>query len=446
MKRRENRKLPHEHSLPPQNLEAEESLLSAIMIDNSQLPAVREILEPDYFYRSGHQKIFLAILELADQKQPIDLVTLTNHLRERNQLEEIGGATYLSRLIDTAPMAVNVRHYAGIVHEKAMKRFLIQKSNELARKCYEDAMGLDQLLAEEREAFSEIMAKAGKGQKIQKLEMSADDLLNYFSSVRETPFSSLNNLIEGLMVGELTVIGGKSGMGKTALALEFLNYTAINQGRPVIYFGANMSKPRIYARLLAQRCKINLRAIMGSRVPGDKREILLQNHEQINAATIFDHIIKDKISLLELQTKVKKAQDKAKEELGLVIIENLQQLFWPGKSFKQSWDEASFVAEKLKEFCYEIGGIPTIVSSQLTRKKDGSDDNRPTPSEILGKAGEELPDVIIMPYRRNFYEKKEIKEGGRPERNAELLLVKGCPPVILPFTFWGEYLSWEERE
>ncbi len=432
--------------VPPQNIEAEESILSALLLDNNELFAVREILEPEDFYSTAHTKIFAAILELADQKKPIDLVTLTDCLKTRNQLEKIGGAIYLARLIDAAPMAVNARHYAEIVKEKAGKRLFIAKTNELSKKAYDDTIELGELLAEDREMSLEIMKKVTRGDGAKKLEITSEDLTNYFSSVRETPFESLNNLIEGLKVGELMVIGGKSGMGKTGLALQFLNHTAINQNRPSIYFGAQMSKPRIYARLLAQRCKVPLGKIMTSRVPKEKQKLVFENHAIINAATIFDHIIKNKISVIELQTKVMRAQDEAKEELGLVTIENLQQLFWPGKNFSKPWDEASFMAEKLKQLCYEIGGIPVTVSSQLTRTKDNSEDNRPTPSEIFGKLGEELADLILMLYRPNFFEKREIKEEGRPERDAEIIIGKGGPSLNLPFTFWGEYLSWEEME
>jgi replicative DNA helicase len=127
---------PFLYHVPPQSLEAEESILSAILVDNDTLPEILEILSPKDFYRSSHQKMFTAITELFSRNEPVDLVTLTNILRERGWLEEIGGATYLANLVDTVPLAVNAQHYAKIVHDKACLRQLIEKSNAIAKRCY----------------------------------------------------------------------------------------------------------------------------------------------------------------------------------------------------------------------------------------------------------------------------------------------------------------------
>jgi len=437
-------KLIQKFGLPPQNLEAEESLLCALLLDNDEMSAVREILEPEDFYSTAHTKIFAAMIELTNQEKPIDLVTLTNCLKTRDQLEKIGGAVYLARLVDTVPIAVNnVLHYAEIVKEKAIKRMIIERMNVLIKEAFDDTTELDELLAKAMETFSIITQKAAKGDGAQKLEITADNLQNHFYSLTETPFKSLNNEIEGLAVGELTIIGGRPGMGKTALALEFLSHTAINEGTPVIYCGAQTTMERIYARLLAQRCKVSLRKILGSRVPKDKQKLLLQNHMQINNSSIRTIIIKDRISVPDLQTQVMSARDRIKEDIGLLIIENLQQLYWPGKSFRNEWEQASFICEKLKPLNYEIGA-PLVVSSQLNRDVEDRKDRHPLPSDILGKKGEELSDVIIFPYRPNYYAKDRIKEEGRPEKDAEILISKGGPPVTLPFIFWGDYLSWEE--
>jgi len=127
-----------QYSLPPQNIEAEESIISAILIDNNTLLDVVEILDPQDFYRTSHQKIYAAVIELFDKAEPVDLVTLANKLKEKGHLEEIGGASYLARLVDTVPLAVNAEHYARIVHNKASLRRLIEKANAIVKRCLED--------------------------------------------------------------------------------------------------------------------------------------------------------------------------------------------------------------------------------------------------------------------------------------------------------------------
>ncbi|MBU4031048.1 AAA family ATPase [Patescibacteria group bacterium] len=436
---------PSLYKVPPQSIEAEESLLSAILIQNENLIAVRDILDPEDFYRSAHQKIFSAILKLANQRTPIDLVTTVNCLKTNGQLEEIGGAFYLAQLVDSVPMAVNARHYAKIIKKCSTKRRIIEGTNSLVKKAFEPASEIDELLADILEMQSKIMRNSAAGNGAIKLKMTTEDLQSYFSSLRETPFNSLNQVIEGLMVGELTIIGGRPGMGKTALALEFLSHTAIDEGSPVIYCGAQMSKPRIYARLLAQRCKINLRKILGGRVPEEKQKQLLENHRLINQASIETIIIKNRISVPDLMAQVLRALDRTKEKLGLLIIENLQQLIWPGKTFERDWEQVSFMVEKLRPFCYEIG-TPIIASSQLNRKLEDREDKRPLLSDLFGKAGEDLADNVFFPFRPNVYDKSIIKEEGRPEKDAEISISKGGAPVRLPFVFWGDYLSWEEIE
>lgn len=433
--------LQQQTNIPPQNIEAEESILAAVLLDNNDLNIIREILKAEDFYRLSHAKIFTAMLEMTDKNMPIDLVSLTNYLKTKEQLEEIGGAAYLAGLLDTP--ANNPEFHAKSVKEKSLKRQIIQRSNSLMQMAYEDRADLEEILANMTEMSSCIMEKASI-ETAENLQIDIDILQNHFSSIRETPFDSLNRAIEGLMVGELTIIGGRPGMGKTALVLEILSHTALDEGCPVIYCGAQMSKPRIYARLLAQKCKLSLRKIMGGKISEkDKLEMLHEQHKKINTAPIHSLIIKDRISVPALQAIILNSQSRI-GNLGLIVVENLQQLSWPGKQFKSDWDQASFIVEILKQFSYEIK-TPLIISSQLNRDVDDREDKRPMPSDIFGKKAEELSDVIIFPFRPNYYEKKQIEEAGRPERNAELIISKGGPPISLPFTFWGDYLSWKEK-
>jgi replicative DNA helicase len=173
----QSEKNPSLYKVPPQNLEAEESILSAILIDNTTFLDVVEILSPEDFYRSSHNKIFSAMLDLFSKSEPIDLVTLANILKEQNYLEKIGGATYLARLVDTVPVAVNARHYARIIHDKASLRRLIEKTNEIARQCFEDRGDVDELIDfAERAIARNAAVNANVPVAIFSLEMSKEQL------------------------------------------------------------------------------------------------------------------------------------------------------------------------------------------------------------------------------------------------------------------------------
>ena len=152
----QNPKDPAPYNLPPQNIEAEESLISAILIDNNTLLDVIEILAPEDFYRTAHQKIYAAITDLFDKAEPIDLVTLANKLKEKGKLEEIGSASYLARLVDTVPLAVNAQHYAKIVHDKAALRRLIEKANAIVKRCFEERGNADDVIDFAESAIFEI--------------------------------------------------------------------------------------------------------------------------------------------------------------------------------------------------------------------------------------------------------------------------------------------------
>ncbi len=436
-------------SLPPQSPEAEGSVIGRILQENKKFLTAWQILEAEDFYKPAHQKIFAAMIDLTNEETPIDLLTLTNQLKKKGELESVGGASYLVILHDGTPATENVAHHAKIIKGDAVKRVVLEKTNELARTAFTPGVRVDELVAKVIEMPSEIMKKAAKGSGANKLELSTEELFDYFSFSKETPFESLNRAIGGFMPYELTIVGGRTGMGKTALVLEFLSHTAIDEGSPVVYCGAQMVMPIIYRRLDAQRCKIPLNKIGGGRITEkDELEMMDRCHQQINDAPIHSIVIKQRIAVPALQIEIINALekiDKLNQGPGLLIIENLQELFWPGKEFKHPLEQADFIIEKIKPFCYQIK-IPVIISSQLNRKLEDREDKRPKTSDLFSKAAEELSNKILLLYRPNAYEPKKIEEEGKPERDAEIIVGKGGTPGNIPLTFWGEYLSWEEGE
>ena len=250
--RQPKQKDPSLDRLPPQNIEAEESILSAILIDNHTLLDVLEILAPDDFYKTVHQKIFSAMTELFNRNEPVDLVTLSNFLQEQNQLEQIGGASYLARLVDTVPLAVNARHYAKIVHGKSSLRRLIEKANVIARRCFEDRGEVDEIIDFAEASVFEISENKGHQSYFPLSKMIEDniDALEERQGNKSlitgvpTGFTFFDHKTSGLQNSDLIILAARPGMGKTAFALNIARNAALGSDIPVAIFSLEMSRER----------------------------------------------------------------------------------------------------------------------------------------------------------------------------------------------------------
>ena len=256
---------PSLYHIPPQNIEAEDSLLSAILVDNDTLLDVVEILSPDDFYRSAHQKIYAAILDLFSRNEPVDLVTLSNILREQHRLEAVGGALYLAKLLDTVPMAVNAAHHAKIVHDKAVLRRLIEKSNGIVKRCYEDSGDVDDVMDYAESTIFELSQDKVRpafypiGKIIEDNIETLEDRQENKSLITGTPtgFRKLDSLTAGFQNSDLIIIAARPGMGKTALALNIARNMAVDANVPTAVFSLEMAKEQLSMRLLCSEARID---------------------------------------------------------------------------------------------------------------------------------------------------------------------------------------------
>ncbi len=258
------------HQVPPQNIEAEESLISAIMLDNSTLFEVLEVLKPEDFYSPSHQKIFSAITDLFSRSEPIDLITLTNILSEKGDIEDIGGssyrgATYLSWLADAAPVAVNAVHYSRIIRDKASLRRLIEKAGEITRRCFEEQGDVDEAIN-----FAESVVFEISENKIKQSFYSLNQLIDsniYTLEERQgnkslvtgvpTGFTQLDRLTAGLQPSDLIILAARPSMGKTAFALNLARNAAVDGNVPVAIFSLEMSKEQLSMRLLCAEARVD---------------------------------------------------------------------------------------------------------------------------------------------------------------------------------------------
>jgi replicative DNA helicase len=438
---------PALHKIPPQNLEAEESVLSAILLDNNTLLDVLETLEPEDFYRSAHARMFAAITELFAKNEPVDLVTLSNILKEKGQLEEIGGATYLAKLVDTAPLAVNAQHYARIIRDKSALRKLIERANEISARCFEDSGDVDDVIDFAEKAVFEIAGNKNKksfyslsqiiGQSIDALEERQGN--KTLVTGVSTGFSRLDNLTSGLQGSDLIILAARPSMGKTALALNIARNAAIDANTPVAVFSIEMSKEQLSMRLLCAEARIDSSRLRSGFFSREDWVSLTNAAEVLSDAEIY---IDDSPDLSAMSIRAKARRLKMDKNIGLVIIDYLQLM--KGRASAERRDlEISEISRGLKALAKELD-IPVMALSQLNRKLEERHDKRPQLSDLRESGAlEQDADVVAFIYRDEVYNKDE----NNPNRGiAELLLKKqrNGPTGDIKLAFISTYTRFED--
>jgi replicative DNA helicase len=433
--------------VPPQNLEAEQAALGGILLDNRSLQVVQEIISAGSFYSEAHRIIFSAMVDTLKERGSVDFLVLNDELKRRNQIDKAGGSAYICSLVDNIASAVNIEYYAKIVKRKALLRQIISGCQEHQEMAYEDRESTDEVLASLQGWLDKILKQSAEGEASQKLSMSLEHLQNYFADCRETPFRALNRAISGFFGGQLIIVGARGGMGKTAFVHALLRYTAIQEERPAMYFGAEMSWEVIFTRLLSSMCRVPYNIIKNRRnINAEQAKLLFSAHKKIETARINGYVIKDKISAVSIMAQVKKYQEEIKDEIGFIVIENLDQIIWPEEKFRRDErykkDEIDTILSSLRSFGLEMK-IPIIISCQINRNAEDREDKRPELSDLKGTGNiEQIADIVLFPFRPEYYKRdKQLVAGPEP---AELIIAKGGPPITMPMLFFGEYLCWEE--
>jgi len=418
-------KNPAPYGLPPQNIEAEESIISAILIDNNTLLDVIETLAPEDFYRTAHQKIYAAITDLFDKAEPIDLVTLANRLKEKGHLEMIGGASYLAKLVDTVPMAVNALHYAKIVHDKATLRRLIEKANAIVKRCFEERGNADEVIDFAESAVFEISEKKARQafSPLSKIILSNIETLEEKQGNRSlvtgvpTGFSQLDNMTSGLQNSDLIILAARPSMGKTALALNIARNAAVDGNIPVAIFSLEMSKEQLSLRMLCSEARIDSSRLRGGFFSMEDWHRLTDAAGVLSDAPIY---IDDSASLSAMEIRAKARRLKMDKNIGLIIIDYLQLM--QGRASAERRDlEISEISRGLKALAKELS-LPVMALSQLNRMLEQRTDKRPRLSDLRESGAlEQDADVVAFIYRDEVYNKDE----DNPNKGvAEILLSK----------------------
>jgi replicative DNA helicase len=433
--------------VPPQSIEAEESVLGGILLDNNALDRAIELIIAEDFYREAHRRIFRAIIDLSERHEPVDLVTLSDALRSRNELQDIGGAAYLAELAERVPTAANVAYYARIVKDKAILRSLISTTTEIALKSYEAPSDVESFLDEAEHQIFQLSERKTRPSFFRVRDIvvesmkAVEQLYERQELVTGVPsgFVDLDKKTAGLQPGDLVIVAGRPSMGKTAFALNIAQYAALEAKSGVAVFSLEMSKEQLVLRMLCSEARVDQSKVRAGFAAQRDYPKLAIAAERLSETPIY---IDDTpaLSVLELRAKARRLKREREANLGLVIVDYLQLM--RGHATDSREQEISSISRSLKALAKELS-LPVIALSQLNRAVESRADKRPLMADLRESGAiEQDADVIMFLYRPWVYDPKNADE-----REAEVIIAKqrNGPTGTVPLTFFAEYTRFDNR-
>jgi replicative DNA helicase len=442
------------HKLPPQHIEAEKFVLGAILLDNEALAKALEILRPEdarvNFYRPAHAKIYEAVLELFERNEPIDLLTVSEVLRRRNHLEEIGGSTYLATLLQEVPTSANIRHYARLVREKAILRSMINVATEIIAESYEHTEDVEDLLDRAERMIFEISEQRVNAA-FANLKELLKDSIRYTEQLYErhelitglpTEFHDFDQLTAGLQPSDLIIVAARPGMGKTSFALNIARNVGIRSRQPrdaVAIFSLEMSKEQLALRMLCAEARIDSSRLRRGYLDKNEWGRLVNGANDLSELPIF---IDDSPGLTALDIRAKARRLQAEHGLSLIIVDYLQLLRGRGR-VENRQQEISEISRSLKALAKELK-VPVMALSQLSRAVEQRGDRMPQLADLRESGAiEQDADLIVFIYRDEVYN-KETKDKGI----AKIVVGKqrNGPTGEVDLAFLKEYARFETLE
>ncbi len=404
--------------IPPNNIEAEQSVLGAMLLDKEAISTATEYISGDDFYREAHKEIFEAIVDIYNRGEPVDLITLTEKLKTRNTLEAVGGITFLTNLMDAVPTTHNVKYYAKIVEDKSLLRKLIKSSNEIIQKSYQAEEDIGEIIDDaEKGIFNISLNRSTQGfvhlknilnanfDRIEQLYLNKGKITGV-----PTGFHDLDNKLSGLQKSDLILIAARPSMGKSSFMMNIVQHAAVREKTTTAIFSLEMSKEQLTQRLLCSEALIDAHRLRIGDINEDEWVKLARAMGPLSEAPIY---IDDtpSISITEMRAKCRRL--KLEHDLGLIVIDYLQLM--QGKGYAESrQQEISEISRSLKALAREIN-VPVVALSQLSRAPEMRADHRPVLSDLRESGAiEQDADVVMFLYRDEYYhpdtEKKNIGE------------------------------------
>jgi len=414
--------------LPPQNIEAEQSVLGSLMLGKDTIIRVADLLKPGDFYRQIHNIIFEVMLDLYEKSEPIDLLSLTSRLEDRKQIDEIGGPAYLTDLVNRVPTAAHIMHYAKIVHHKKVLRELIAVSEHIAQLGFREEENIENILDEAEQSVFRISQK-NLTQEFMPVKDALEEAFERIDKLHKgdgamrgvpTGFYDLDNYLSGLQKSDLVILAARPSLGKTSMAMDIVRHVAVKQKFPVGIFSLEMSKHDVVDRLLAAQAGIDLWKLRTGRLSMDGLDNdLVRIQEAMSILSESPIFIDDAASPTVLQMRTMGRRLQAEHgNLGLIVVDYLQ-LIQPRTNSDNMVQQITEVSRSLKGLARELE-CPVLALSQLSRAVESRPDQMPRLSDLRESGSiEQDADVVLFIYR----EDKAKKDSSRPNI-ADIIIAK----------------------
>ncbi len=425
----------------PHNLEAERSVLGAILVHNDAFNLAAQVIDSQDFYRDAHRRIFDRMVALNERHDAIDFVTLKEELARAGELDEVGGPAYVASLADGVPRATNVEYYARIVKEKSTLRNLIYAASKIVTNAYEADQESDLILDEAESAIFAVADDRLKSGFVAMRDLVKDSfpkIEKLFEQKRlitgvPTGFVDLDEMTRGLQGGDLVIVAARPSMGKTSLVLNIAQYVAALGDQVVGFFSLEMSKESLFLRLLTSEAQIDGHRLMSGAIGGNDYHRISHALEKLNAMKLF---IDDTANVGVLEMRAKSRRLQSEHGLNLLVVDYIQLMSGRGR-FENRTLELASISRSMKGLAKELN-VPIVVLSQLSRAPEARSDHRPQLSDLRESGAlEQDADVVILIYRDDVYN----KDPNSPDAGtAELILAKqrNGPTGIVRLAFLRE--------
>lgn len=426
----------------PQSIEAEMSVLGAMLLDNDVISLVIPILNKKSFYKTAHQELYQTMVEVYDKGQAVDLIVLREELKKRSLLEKVGGVEYLLELEETVPTIGNVEFYANIVRERYIKRTLIEVSATIQKQSFEESTDTEQLLDASERAIFDITQK-----KFNTASAKLNEILKEtFSRIENlhdrqgrltglsTGYYDLDDITSGLQPSELIIVAARPSMGKTSLALNIIEHTGVVEKKPVVLFSLEMSAQQVAQNMLCSHARIDAHKLRKGFLEDKQWSDLSYGLGSLSEAPIF---IDDTSGLTILELRAKARRLKAQYDIQLIAVDYLQLMESTHGENRQQ--EISIISRGLKSLARELS-VPVIAVSQLNRSVESREGHRPRMSDLRESGSiEQDADVVVLLHREDYYD-PEKKDG-----TAELIIAKqrNGPVGVVKLTFLSSFMRFE---
>ena len=431
--------------LPPQALDAEVSVLGALLIDPEAIHKIVDFLKPEDFYKQAHQKIFRAAIQLFERSEPTDVITLSNELKKNSELDAIGGPAYLAELAASVATAASILHYAKIIREKAMVRSLIHVATDIVQQGYSGKDDIGNFLDTAERSIFEISERNIR-QSFTHVRDIVKDSIKVLEQLYEnkslvtgvpTGFKELNKLTAGLQRSDLIIVAGRPSMGKTAFALNLAVNAVVESKLAAAVFSLEMAKEQLVQRMLCSEARVDSSKLRGGYLKESDWPKLFKAANKLSEAPLF---IDDTPALSVLEMRAKARRLKKEHQLGLIVVDYLQLMRSDVTESRER--EISDISRSLKALAKELA-VPVIALSQLNRGVESRTDRRPQLSDLRESGAiEQDADVIAFIYRDEVYNPESPEKGV-----AEIIIGKqrNGPIGTVRLTFLGQFTRFESH-